>query len=116
MSAAGPKPARFAAARASVADLAAFADAHGRMARVLVEPAAYATADVDFHLAVFAASRNAFLGRFAHIVADFLRLSFAIQQRSLNRGDDRVEDDLRAHGLVCDAVNRGDPAAAEAAP
>lgn len=110
-----PASARFAAARASMADLSAIADALARMAAGLADPAAYAVADVEFHLAVFAASHNTFLGRFAHLVADFLRLSFAIQQRSLNRQDNRIEDDLAAHRLILDAVNRGDPAAAEAA-
>lgn len=110
-----PAGARFAAARASMADVAGVARAHARMAESVADPEAYAAADVDFHLAVFAASHNLLLARFAHIVADFLRLSFAIQQRSLNREDNRIEDDLKAHRLVLDAINRGDPAAAEAA-
>ena len=71
----------------------------------------YAHADVAFHMAVFAASHNVLLGSFAHLVADFLHLSFSIQQQAL-KADKSVEDDIGQHRVVFEAIIGGEGEAA----
>jgi GntR family galactonate operon transcriptional repressor len=108
-----PPAARFAAGRASLDDVAAIGAACERMRAAMNDMAAYARADVAFHMAVFAASHNLLLERFAYIVANFLQISFRIQQEALDEVDNRVEDDLAIHVGIFEAINRGDAAAAE---
>jgi GntR family transcriptional regulator, galactonate operon transcriptional repressor len=110
-----PAAARFAAARATLDDLGRIAEACEAMRGALGDMAAYAKADVGFHMAVLAASHNALLRRFAHIVANFLQVSFRIQQETLEAPDERLEDDLVLHLAIADAIDRGDAAAAEEA-
>jgi DNA-binding FadR family transcriptional regulator len=108
-----PPAARFAAGRATLDDLARIADACDAMRGAVGDMVAYARADVSFHMAVFAASHNALLKRFAHTVANFLQVSFRIQQAALDPKTERWEDDLATHVEIADAINRGDAAAAE---
>jgi len=107
-----PAAARFAAGRASLDDLHRLRQAIGAMVATTDDLAAYERADVEFHMAVFSASHNALLARFAHLVANFLQLSFNIQQRALNERDNRIEDDVEQHRKIFDAINRGDGDAA----
>lgn len=107
-----PSAARFAAGRGSMEDLRRLRTALQAMEAAVGDLSAYARADVEFHMAVFAAAHNALLASFAHLVADFLQLSFSIQQEALNEADNRIEDDVRQHRLVFDAINRGDGEAA----
>ena len=107
-----PATARFAAGRASMEDLRRLRHALEAMDAAVGDLAAYERADVAFHMAVFSASHNALLARFAHLVADFLQLSFSIQQRALNEADNRIEDDVEQHRRIFDAINRGDGDAA----
>lgn len=108
-----PSAARFAAGRATMDDLRRMRTALQAMeAAAGGDLAAYAKADVAFHIAVFSASHNALLARFAHLVADFLQLSFSIQQQALNERDNRIEDDVGQHRVVFAAINRGDGEAA----
>ena len=79
---------------ASMEDLRRLRHALEAMDAAVGDLAAYERADVAFHMAVFSASHNALLARFAHLVADFLQLSFSIQQRALNEADNRIEDDV----------------------
>jgi DNA-binding FadR family transcriptional regulator len=108
-----PPAARFAAGRATLDDLARIEAACEDMRRSVGDMAAYAKADVAFHMAVFAASHNALLKRFAHTVANFLQVSFRIQQDALDPDTERWEDDLGTHLAIAAAINRGDAAAAE---
>lgn len=107
-----PSAARLAAGRASMEDLRQLRTALNAMEAAVGDLAAYARADVAFHMAVFTAAHNALLASFAHLVADFLQLSFSIQQEALNERDNRIEDDVRQHRVVFDAINRGDGEAA----
>lgn len=107
-----PAAARFAAGRAGMDDLRRMRTALHAMEAAVGDLGAYAKADVTFHIAVFSASHNALLARFAHLVADFLQLSFSIQQEALNERDNRIEDDVGQHRIVFDAINRGDGEAA----
>jgi GntR family galactonate operon transcriptional repressor len=107
-----PAAARFAAGRADLGDLRRLRQAIGAMQGAVADLPAYERADVEFHMAVFSASHNALLARFAHLVADFLQLSFSVQQRALNERDNRIEDDVDQHRKIFDAINRGDGDAA----
>lgn len=103
-----PTAARLAAGRASMDDLRRIRAALQAMEAATGDMASYARADVEFHMAVFTASHNVLFARFAHLVADFLRLSFSIQQEALNERDNRIEDDVAQHRLVFDAINSGE--------
>jgi DNA-binding FadR family transcriptional regulator len=107
-----PAAARLAAGRATIADLNRIGRAHDEMRASDGDMVRYEKSDVEFHMAVFAASHNALLRRFAHIVADFLQMSFHIQQEALNEADNRIEDDVAGHRAIFDAINRGDGNAA----
>jgi len=107
-----PAAARFAAGRARLEDLNSIRIALHDMEATQDDLAAYAKADVAFHMAVFAASHNALLVGFAHIVGDFLQNVFRLQQRGLNDFDRRIDDDTAQHRLIFDAINRGDGEAA----
>ncbi len=110
-----PPAARFAAGRASLDDIARIAEACAGMRAAIGDAAAYARADVRFHMAVFAASHNMLLKRFAHTVANFLQVSFRIQQEVLEENEARFDEDLATHVAIFEAINRGDAAAAEEA-
>jgi GntR family galactonate operon transcriptional repressor len=109
-----PSAARLAAARATPQDLARIAEAYDRMSESVNDPEKYAASDVAFHLAVFASTHNVLLQRFGNFVADFLRLSFDIQQEGLVERD-HVPDfsqDLEAHRFIMESLERSAPGAA----
>ena len=110
-----PATARFAAMRASLDDIRRIEAACQAMREGMSDHASYAKADVAFHMAVFAASKNQLLYRFAYIIANFLQISFRIQQQTLNEVDNRIEDDHEIHVEIFQAINLGDPGRAEAA-
>ncbi len=103
-----PTAARLAAARATIADLASLDRTVSDMARHAREEHAYAESDVGFHLAVYAASHNAFLHRFGLLVVDSMKLTFDLQQAATPGGPD-FTDDAAAHREVFSAINRNDP-------
>jgi GntR family galactonate operon transcriptional repressor len=107
-----PAAARLAAGRADMTDLRRIELAGQAMAEHATEHSGYASSDVQFHMAVYKASHNALLQRFGRLVADFMQLSFDVQQRA--RAHDEVDfgDDALAHHAVFQAINRGDAAAA----
>lgn len=108
-----PAAARLAAGRATMTDLRRIELAHLDMVEHAHDNERYAHSDVEFHMAVYGASHNALLHRFGRLVADFMQLSFSVQQRV--RAHDDVVDfsaDAAAHESVYDAINRGDATAA----
>lgn len=109
-----PAAARFAATRATLDDIALIRASCDAMRNAMQDMTAYAHADVQFHMAVLHASHNAMLCHFGHSVANFLQISFRIQQEALDPSDNRIEDDCSSHNKVYEAINRSDPAAAEA--
>jgi GntR family transcriptional regulator, galactonate operon transcriptional repressor len=109
-----PAAARYAATRATLDEIAIIGENCEAMRLAMGDMAAYAKADVEFHLSVFHASHNVMLSRFGHIIAEFLRISFRIQQSALNSDENRIEDDYANHVKIYDAINRSDPATAEA--
>ena len=107
-----PAAARLAAGRSSMTDLRRIELAYLEMVDSARDNNRYAASDVEFHMAVYGASHNALLQRFGRLVADFMQLSFNVQQRV--RVHDVVDftEDAKAHGVVYDAINRGEQAAA----
>jgi GntR family galactonate operon transcriptional repressor len=109
-----PSAARLAATRGSMADLKRIDRAHRAMAVNATDPARYAESDVAFHMAIFSASHNVLLLRFGYLVAEFLKLSFDMQQRALFEREDvrDFSEDVERHRLVYDYINRSEPEAA----
>jgi GntR family transcriptional regulator, galactonate operon transcriptional repressor len=102
-----PAAAKLAASRAKM-------DHHRRMKASieamrlqLDNPEGFARADLDFHLAVYAASQNALMLQFGTVVGDFLGRVFMIQQQAV-RGRNALELDIQLHNEVYEAINRGD--------
>lgn len=109
-----PAAARLAAGRASMEDIKRMEDAVRAMAEHAPDHDAYAHADVDFHVAVYAASHNLLLRQFGTVVADLLYLAFNVQQ-AVASGDRFLERDAERHAAVFRAIDRGQgEAAAEA--
>lgn len=109
-----PSAARLAASRATMADLKRIDQAHQAMAESVRDPARYADSDVAFHMAIFSASHNVLLQRFGYLVAEFLHLSFDMQQRALFEREDvrDFSEDVERHRVVYDHVNRSEAEAA----
>lgn len=105
-----PSAARLAAGRSQMADLRRIEVAVDRMRDQAHDHLGYADADVEFHMAVYAASHNALLQRFGRLVADFMRLTFDVQQRARAGAKGGVDfaDDAAAHAAVYQAITRGD--------
>jgi DNA-binding FadR family transcriptional regulator len=110
-----PAAARFASSRATMADLRRIERAQLAMSQHVTDPTGYAESDVEFHMAVFAASHNALLSRFGHLVADFLHMSFSVQQDAVTKSGADFTKDAEEHRRVFDAINRGEPDTAAAA-
>lgn len=110
--------AALAAERATEADLSAVSDAFERMAtgaeRLRANPAAedlYHEADVAFHGALIAATRNRALGNMTEPV----RLALAAARRPLARPEHRLVRALPEHRRILTAIANRDPAEARAA-
>ncbi len=101
-----PAAARLAAGRASMDDLRRMDDALAGMAASATDREGYAHADVEFHLAVYAASNNVLLRQFGSVVADFMYASFNVQQATA-ADDDVFLEDAATHAAVFEAINRG---------
>lgn len=110
-----PPAARLAAGRASMGDLRVIEHALAHMAENVRDPENYAASDVSFHMAVLAASHNALLQRFGHLVADFLLMSFSIQQQAVSGEVPDFSADAARHREVYQAINRGEPEVASRA-
>ncbi len=101
-----PAAARLAAGRASMDDLRRMDDALADMVTNSTNREGYAHADVEFHLAVYAASHNVLLRQFGSVVADFMYASFNVQQATA--ADDEVFlEDAETHAAVFHAINGG---------
>lgn len=101
-----PAAARLAAGRAHMDDLQRIDDALGKMARSATDREAYAHADVEFHQAVYAASHNVLLRQFGTVVADFMYLTFSVQQDAKTQPDE-LSQDAESHAAVFRAIDRG---------
>jgi GntR family transcriptional regulator, galactonate operon transcriptional repressor len=99
-----PAAARLAAGRASMDDLRRMGDALRTMGEHPGDHEDYAHADVEFHLAVYAASHNVLLRQFGSVVADFMYASFNVQQAA---SDEDLRVDAETHAAVFQAIDRG---------
>ncbi|MEQ1734938.1 MAG: FadR/GntR family transcriptional regulator [Rhodoglobus sp.] len=106
-----PAAARLAAGRASMNDLRRIDDALQKMVRNPTDPEAYAHADVEFHQAVYAASHNVLLRQFGAVVADFMYLTFNVQQNAAGDAEE-LSQDAKSHAAVFSAIDRGNGEAA----
>lgn len=100
-----PQAARLAGGRATIEDLRHIDEAHQRMRDAIDDPDAYSRADVAFHQAVYAASHNDLLRQLGAVIADFLQLSFDVQQRTAT--EDELRDDVERHGVVARVIQSG---------
>jgi DNA-binding FadR family transcriptional regulator len=101
-----PQAARLAAGRAGMDDFRRLDAALRTMAAAIPDRDAYAHADVEFHLAVYAASHNVLVRQFGAVVADFMYLSFSVQQETAT-DPDRLRADVDQHAAVLRAIHRG---------
>jgi DNA-binding FadR family transcriptional regulator len=101
-----PAAARLAAGRASMDDLQRMDRALHAMTKEANEREGYAHADVEFHLAVYAASHNTLLRQFGGVVADFMYTSFNVQQ-AVALSDDEFTSDVESHAAVYREIDRG---------
>jgi len=101
-----PAAARLAAGRASMDDLRRMDDALHDMVANATNREGYAHADVEFHLAVYAASHNVLLRQFGSVVADFMYTSFNVQQATA-ASDEEFREDAETHAAVFHAINGG---------
>jgi DNA-binding FadR family transcriptional regulator len=86
--------------------------AFARMEQTIDDEAAYNQADADFHLLVMALSKN----RLAENITNILFQRARASQRFVGAPDRHAfEQTLAEHGRVLNAIEAGDPAAAEAA-
>lgn len=110
-----PSAARLAAGRSSMRDLRRMEVAVARMLETCHDHGAYAVSDLEFHMAVYAASHNTMLERFGRLIAEFMLQTFDVQQRAREVGTIDFEDDAAAHQDIYVAINRGDSNAASEA-
>ncbi|BAU31191.1 FadR/GntR family transcriptional regulator [Microcella alkaliphila] len=101
-----PAAARLAAGRATMDDHRRMSAAIDAMAENAHSRDGYAAADVEFHLAVYAASHNALLRQFGNVVADFMKLTFTVQQAA-TQDDEELVQDAETHAAVYQAIDRG---------
>lgn len=102
-----PAAAKLAASRANMDHHRKLKSAIDIMRQELDNPEGFARADLDFHLAVYAASHNTLMLQFGTVIGDFLRRVFMIQQQAV-RGREALEVDVQLHNEVYEAINRGD--------
>lgn len=104
-----PHACHLAAVKGSAADKEAIGRQFAAMADARLSPKKRVAADVEFHLAIFAASKNVFMVSLGAAIRTALHLSFSLSQRDSMPPREQV-----MHGNVCAAIQRGDGPAAEA--
>jgi DNA-binding FadR family transcriptional regulator len=106
-----PAAAALAAVRRSAEDVVKLDQLAARMAEDH-DAASFAAVDVDFHLAVTAASGNPFMRSIGAVIKTALMHSFTLASPV---GDAARRDTAEAHGRIVRAIAAGDSAAASAA-
>ena len=105
-----PRACHLAAIMGGAADKAAIAAQYGRIVDAALEVEDRVAADLDFHLAIFAATGNLFMVSLGAAIRTALHMSFSLSQRR----DSMPKREQALHGDVCAAILAGDGAAAEA--
>ena len=103
-----PHACRLAAVKGSEEDKAEISRQFAAMANRRLSNKRRVAADLEFHLAIFAASKNVFMVSLGAAIRTALHLSFSLSQRDSMPPREQV-----LHGDVCAAIQRGDGRAAE---
>jgi GntR family galactonate operon transcriptional repressor len=106
-----PAAVRLAAVRASDGDRKALRSAYMAMARAVAGKGDYVTADLEFHATILAACGNQFLRQMEEAMSAMLQASFKV----ISQKPGGPAFSLPMHEAVCEAIERGDPDAAERA-
>ncbi|MEO8667334.1 MAG: FadR/GntR family transcriptional regulator [Bauldia sp.] len=106
-----PAAAEYAAKRGGTQRVARIAAALEAMKQSVGDPEGFFSADIEFHLAVFSASRNALIDRLSNILAPLMEASFRVQQKA----GTALEYGIVLHQAVYDAIAAGEGAGARAA-
>lgn len=99
-----PRACELAATRGGAEDRSAIAAAFARMADEALDTGTRIDADLEFHLAIFAATGNLFFVSLGGAIRTALHLSFSLSQRR----SPVPPAELRLHGDVCAAILTGD--------
>jgi DNA-binding FadR family transcriptional regulator len=106
-----PAAAEYAATRGGKQHVARIAAALAGMRKTVDDPEAFYRADVGFHLAVFAASRNGLIDRLSNILAPLMEASFRVQRKA----GAALEAIVVMHERLYEAIDAGNAAAARRA-
>jgi DNA-binding FadR family transcriptional regulator len=104
-----PRACALAAARGDPAEKARIQTHFEKLADASLDTEQRVAADLEFHLAIFAATGNLFLISLGSAIRTALRLSFTLSQRrsSMSRAEEALHDE------ICRAIQRGDADASE---
>lgn len=111
-----PVVARLAAEAAEVVDLERLEATFQGMTRTAMDPASrglHAEYDVAFHDAIYLASHNLVWRQMGHLLRPSIIALIQHSQAHAHREHEGLEDSLRRHGLVLEAIRRRDPSSAE---
>ena len=104
-----PAAARLAASRATLADIASIEAALRDMQASQNDPAAYAKADVVFHMKIFMASHNNLMASLSFTIRQILEITFKLHQASKGPSAYSLAEDITFHAAVLDRISRGEP-------
>lgn len=104
-----PAAVRLAALRASETDRRNLRSAYMAMARAVAGKGDYVKADLAFHTTILSACGNQFLRQMQDAMAALLRVSFEV----ITQKPGGPAHSLPMHEALCEAIERGDPDAAE---
>jgi DNA-binding FadR family transcriptional regulator len=106
-----PAAAEYAAVRGGAQRVARIGTALEAMKQSVNEPDAFFAADIEFHRAVLAASRNALIDRMSNVLAPLMENSLRVQQKA----GTPLTASIALHQAVCDAISAGNGKAARSA-
>jgi GntR family transcriptional regulator, galactonate operon transcriptional repressor len=106
-----PAAVRLAAQRASDDDRRNLRSAYMAMARAVAGKGDYVKADLAFHSTILSACGNQFLRQMQEAMSALLRVNFEV----ITKKPGGPAHSLPMHEAVCEAIERGDPEAAERA-
>lgn len=101
-----PRAAMLAATHHTPADLRALRDCIAAMDRQTASRESFAAADLDFHLAVGAASGNPLMRSLAGVIETALIASFSLSTPT--DAPEELTDTVKAHAAIVDAIEQGD--------
>jgi DNA-binding FadR family transcriptional regulator len=109
-----PAAAAFAAADASVEELASMQEAH-RLASAAVDMRTFENWDTEFHHRIFACSRNDLLREIHNLLRILRNQSQWFEMKKRSFSEERRATYCREHGAIVDAISERDPDGARSA-